>query len=304
MGRALAVLALTALLTAGCGGSHASTGATLGSILDRPGPNIAVTAGASDFAVGDVRFPFLVIAGNAKPVERPAATVWVARSRNGAPFARVTAKLEPIGIPGHSEAAFGGVKRIYVMHVHIPKPGRYWLVAEPNGAKTQALGIIDVAAHSKSVQLGARAPRSDTPTLATAPASKITTSSPPDLPLLRTSVAQALAAHRPFVVTFATPKFCTSRTCGPVVDVMEAVRRRYASRGIDFMHVEVYKDNDPTKGYNRWMQQWGLLSEPWVFLVGSDGRVKAKFEGSVSAGELAAAVREHLIGKASTGKES
>jgi hypothetical protein len=70
------------------------------------------------------------------------------------------------------------------------------------------------------------------------------------------------------------------------------------------MHVEVYKDNDPTKGYNRWMQQWGLLSEPWVFLVGSDGRVKAKFEGSVSAGELAAAVREHLIGKASTGKES
>jgi hypothetical protein len=187
------------------------------------------------------------------------------------------------------------VTRIYVMHVHIPRPGRYWLVAEPNGAKTQALGIIDVAARSRSVALGAKAPRSETPTLATAPAAKITTSSPPDLPLLHTSIAQALAAHRPFVVTFATPRFCTSRTCGPVVDVMEAVRRQFVARGVDFMHVEVYKDNDPTKGYNRWMRQWGLLSEPWVFLVGSDGRVKAKFEGSVSAAELAAAIRAHLL---------
>lgn len=294
MGRVLAVLALTAALTAGCGGSRASTGVTLGSILERPGPNIAVTAGASDFSVGDVRYPFLVIANDARPVERPTATVWVAKSRDGTPFARVTAELEPIGVPGRSPAAFGGVTRIYVTHVHIPRAGRYWLVAEPNGAKTQAFGIVDVAARSRSVALGAKAPRSDTPTLATAPAAKITTSSPPDLPLLHTSVAEALAAHRPFVVTFATPRFCTSRTCGPVVDVMEAVRRQFASRGIDFMHVEVYKDNDPAKGYNRWMRQWGLLSEPWVFLVGSDGRVKAKFEGSVSAAELAAAVRAHL----------
>jgi len=294
VGRVLAVLALTAALTAGCG-SRGSTGVTLSEILKRPAPNIAVTAGASDFAVGDVRYPFLVIAEDAKPVERPAATVWVAKSRDGTPFARETAKLEPIGIPGRSPPAFGGVTRIYVMHVRIPRSGRYWLVAEPNGAKTQALGIIDVAARSRSVALGAKAPRSDTPTLATAPASKITTSRPPDLLLLHTSIAQALAAHRPFVVTFATPRFCTSRTCGPVVDVMEAVRRQFASRGIDFMHVEVYKDNDPTKGYNRWMRQWGLLSEPWVFLVGSDGRVKAKFEGSVSAAELAAAVRAHLL---------
>ena len=32
-------------------------------------------------------------------------------------------------------------------------------------------------------------------------------------------------------------------------------------------------------------------SEPWVFLVGSDGRIQAKFEGPISVRELAAAVR-------------
>ena len=286
---------LTAALTAGCGGSRASTGLTLGSILKRPGPNIAVTAGASDFAVGDVRYPFLVIAENAKPVERPAATVWVAKSREDAPFARVTAKLEPIGVPGRSEAAFGGVTRIYVMHVRIPRPGRYWLVAEPNGANTQALGYIDVAARSRSVPLGAKAPRSDTPTLATAPAAKITTSRPPDLPLLHTSVARALAAHRPFVVTFATPRFCTSRTCGPVVDVVSTVRRRHADSGVRFIHVEIYKDNDPAKGANRWVTQWNLPSEPWVFVVGPDGKVRDRFEGTVSVRELDASVKKNLL---------
>jgi hypothetical protein len=186
------------------------------------------------------------------------------------------------------------VTRIYVAHLRIPRAGRYWLVAQPIGAKLQALGALDVSARSRSIAVGDRAPRSDTPTLATAPATRITTSSPPDLPLLRYSVADSLAAHAPFVVTFATPKFCTSRTCGPVVDVVEAARKQFAASGIRFLHVEVFQDNDPARGYNRWMREWGLASEPWVFLVGRDGRVKAKFEGSVSEAELAAAIRSHL----------
>jgi hypothetical protein len=295
VGRVVAVLLAVAALGTGCGGSRTAESFTLDSILGRPGPDIGVTAGASEFVPGAVRFPFLVIDNDAKPVEGPAATVWVAKSRTSTPFERVSARLEPVGIPGRSEPAFGGVTKVYVAHLRIPGPGRYWLVAEPNGAKLQALGALDVSAHSRSVAVGARAPRSDTPTLATAPAAQITTSSPPDLPLLRYSVAESLAAHKPFVVTFATPKFCTSRTCGPVVDVVEAARRQFAARGIRFMHVEVFQDNDPTRGYNRWMRQWGLASEPWVFLVGRDGRVKAKFEGSVSEAELAAAIRAHLL---------
>jgi hypothetical protein len=295
VGRVVAVLIAVAALGTGCGSSRTAGGLTLDSILARPGPDIGVTAGASEFVPGAVRFPFLVIDNDAKPVERPAATVWVARSRTGTPFERVSAKLEPVGVPGRSEPAFGGVTKIYVAHLQVPRAGRYWLVAQPDGAKLQALGALDVSARSRSVAVGARAPRSDTPTLATAPAAQITTSSPPDLPLLRYSVAESLAVHKPFVVTFATPKFCTSRTCGPVVDVVEAARRQFAARGIRFMHVEVFQDNNPTRGYNRWMRQWGLASEPWVFLVGGDGRVKAKFEGSVSEAELAAAIRAHLL---------
>ncbi|MDX6491190.1 MAG: hypothetical protein QOD43_1435, partial [Gaiellaceae bacterium] len=190
---------------------------------------------------------------------------------------------------------FGEVSRIYVAHLQVPRPGRYWLVAEPVGAKIQAIGTLEVNARMPSPAVGARAPRSATPTLATASIASLTTKRPPDLGLLRYSVAGALAAQRPFVVTFATPKFCTSRTCGPVVDVVDAVRKRFVSSSVRFIHVEVFEDNDPAKGYNRWMRQWGLRSEPWTVLVGSDGRVQAKFEGSVSAAELTAAIRRRLL---------
>jgi hypothetical protein len=242
-----------------------------------------------------VRYPFLVIRNDAQPVERTTASVWVSSGRDRAPFARVRARLEPIGIPGRSAPAFGEVSRIYVAHLQVPRPGRYWLIAEPVGAKIQAIGTLEVNARMPSPAVGAKAPRSATPTLADAGAARLTTRQPPDLGLLRYSVAGALAAHRPFVVTFATPKFCTSRICGPVVDVVDAVRKSFASSPVRFIHVEVFRDNDPAKGYNRWMRQWRLRSEPWTFLVGRDGLVKAKFEGSVSAAELTAAIRGRLL---------
>jgi hypothetical protein len=295
VGRFTAVVAVAVLLAAGCGGSTSSRGGTLDAVLQRPGPDVGITVGAMDFVPGAVRFPFLVIKSNAQPVDRPTAEVWVAKSKDSRPFARTTAPLEPIGIPGTSSPAFGGVTHMYVAHFDIPRPGRYWLVAQPKGARIQAVAVFDVRARSDVPAVGAEAPHSATPTLAGEKATALTTRRPADLTLLRYSIAGSLAAHRPFVVTFATPKFCTSRTCGPVVDVMEVVRRRFASRGVRFLHVEVFRDNDPSKGYNRWMRQWHLVSEPWTFLVGRDGRVKARFEGSVSEAELAAAVRHRLL---------
>jgi hypothetical protein len=176
----------------------------------------------------------------------------------------------------------------------VPNAGRYTVLAEPiGGAPIQAVNEIAVRRRSQSVAVGAHAPPSRTPTLGTAPIGRLTTRVPPDRALLRLSVARALATHSPFVVTFATPKFCTSRTCGPVVDVVVYVRR-HSRVAVRFIHAEVYRRNDPQLGLDPWMREWGLQSEPWTFLVGKDGRVKAKFEGSVSAAELGAAVRRYL----------
>jgi hypothetical protein len=284
----LAVLALVAL----CGGCGTQRG-TLERLWHGSEQAVVLIPGTSDYAPGEIRVSFLVVTDRGKAVETPTAEVWVARSRADVPFAHTVAHLERIGVPG---GAVGAETRVYVAHVRISRPGTYWLVAKPVGGDIQISGIrdLEVRAHSATPAIGARAVPSRTPTLATAPVADLTTRVPPDRALLRYSVAGSLRAHDPFVLVFATPRYCTSRTCGPVVDVVGSVRREFAKTAIRFIHVEIYKDNDPSKGENRWVRQWHLPTEPWIFLVGRDGRIKAKFEGALSRAELAAAVRTRL----------
>ena len=79
--------------------------------------------------------------------------------------------------------------------------------------------------------------------------------------------------------------------CGPVVDVVSAVRRELAGSGTRFIHVEIYEDNEPGKGVNRWVTEWRLPTEPYTFVVDRDGVVRATFEGAFSAEELGEAAR-------------
>jgi hypothetical protein len=292
--------ALLPLLVAACGGSSGGTTTSGAQTLDQlaAGTDIALTPGSADFAPGPVRYSFLIIDENGKPIERPGARVWIARDRDAVPFLRTSARLESIEVPGgdgdrHLDADARG---LYVLHADIDKPGTYWMLARPNGASDIAgLGTLVVKPKSESPALGTRAPASDTPVIGSAPVASLTTRKPPDRALLRYSVADSVRKHVPFVVTFATPEFCASRTCGPVVDIVDTVRKRLTKTPVRFIHVEIYKDNDPKEGLNRWVRQWNLPSEPWTFLVGRDGRIKQKFEGALSAAELERAVRQTLL---------
>jgi hypothetical protein len=271
-------------------------GKTLEELWRQPGDDVAIVAGTSAHEPGDLRVSFLVLDSEGRPVTLPTARVWVAKALDGKPFLESEAKLERIGVPGGSEAE---ATHIYVADLRLGEPGRYWLLAEPEGGqeKVQALGNVDVTAKDPEPDVGDPAPTSDTPTLASVggEAAAVTTRVPPDESLLRHSVADSLRAKVPFVVTFATPKFCTSRTCGPVVDVVEETARRLEGSGVRFIHVEVYEGNDPAKGYNRWVREWGLETEPWTFVVGRDGKIAARYEGAVSVRELEQVVREKLL---------
>jgi hypothetical protein len=150
-----------------------------------------------------------------------------------------------------------------------------------------------VKKQSAAPSVGDQAIASRTPTLASTGGDlqALTTSRHPDRALYRSSVAEALAAHDPFVLTFATPQFCQSRTCGPVVDVVSAVRKRQPQGSpVRFIHVEIYKDNDPANGVNQWVDQWRLPTEPFTFVVDRSGVIRTKLEGAFSVDELERAV--------------
>jgi hypothetical protein len=295
--RSAAALCLAiCFIAAGCGGSSPAKeepDATLEALWRAPGEDVAIVPGTADFGPGNVRLTFLVVDGKGRVVARPRARVWLARNLQAKPFIEATARSELIGVEGGESADVG---EIFVTRLEIEKPGKYWILAEPvGGRKIQAIGNVVVKDKPAAPAVGDEAVPSATPTLANAAIKQLTTSKVPDPELYRSSIKDALAAKAPFVVTFATPEYCQSRTCGPVVDVVSAVRKREAGSQVRFIHVEVYRDNDPTKGENQWFKEWHLPSEPWVFLVGPDGKVRERFEGTVSVSELDAAVKKFLL---------
>ena len=296
-----ALVAVSCLSLAACGGSGGGASSaggvpggdrTLEQLWRESADDVAVVPGTQHYVRGDVRVSFLVVDSNGRPVQLPTARVWVARGLDAKPFLETEARLERIGVPGGEEA---DSTHIYVVRFRAQDPATYWLLAAPvgGGEDVRAVGQVKVVAHDAVPEVGERPPASDTPTLASSHGglAALTTRTPPDTALLRYSVAGSLLAKVPFVVTFATPKFCQSRTCGPAVDVVEAVARRFRSKRVRFIHVEVYEGNDPARGYNRWMREWHLDTEPWTFVVNGRGRIAARFEGAVSVRELGDAVQ-------------
>jgi hypothetical protein len=299
---AAALITVSCLSLAACGGSGGGAsnvggvpggGKTLEQLWRAGADDVAIVPGTKHYVPGAVRVSFLVVDSQGRPLMLPTARVWLAHALDAKPFLETEAQLERIGVPGEDVA---DSTHIYVLHFRARRPGMYWLLAVPagGGESVHALGQVNVVAHDAVPNVGERPPASETPTLASAhgKTAVLTTRVPPDRNLLRYSVAGSLRDKVPFVVTFATPKFCQSRTCGPVVDVVEAVASRFRSSRVRFIHVEVYEDNDPTRGYNRWMREWHLDTEPWIFVVNGRGRISARFEGTVSTRELEEAVQK------------
>ncbi|MGH9190650.1 MAG: hypothetical protein ACRD0Q_11575 [Acidimicrobiales bacterium] len=110
----------------------------------------------------------------------------------------------------------------------------------------------------------------------------------PDPELHRSTIASALAAKRPVVAVLSTPVYCVSRFCGPVTDMVAELARSYGDRAT-FVHVEVWRDFQGkvvNKSAAEWVLRDGNLAEPWVYVVGADGRISARFDNVVIRGEL------------------
>ena len=92
---------------------------------------------------------------------------------------------------------------------------------------------------------------------------------------------------------FATPQLCQSRVCGPVVDIAEQLKKTYGNR-VQFIHQEVYMDNEVDNGLRPPLKAFGLQTEPWLFAVNRQGRITARLEGSFGFNAMEAAIKSTL----------
>lgn len=186
---------------------------------------------------------------------------------------------------------------VYVTNVDFPSEGEWRIAAliDRGGETTAALLPSAMVGEFSSIpRVGEKAPLIHTPTAADAgnDLSQITTRIPPDTQN-RVDYADVIG-REPIILLFATPQFCQSRVCGPVVDEAEQVKQLYGDDAA-FIHMEIYKDNDPgAKGENvrPQVRAFNLPNEPWLFAIDRRGTIRATLEGAFGVDELVRVVRE------------
>jgi hypothetical protein len=121
---------------------------------------------------------------------------------------------------------------------------------------------------------------------------QIDTSPRPDPRLHQVRIGDAVEQGKTQLIVFATPQFCTSRMCGPVVDIVRTLLPVYGKR-VAFTHQEIWRDFAGKKVFPT-VEEWRLRTEPWIFVVDHRGIIHAKFEGLVTTYELKAALQRAL----------
>lgn len=299
-------------LVAACGSSSqdsgwqtapsAPAGAASGEASAGSGSPSVIPVIISQVDVGPARFVFSFLDGDGNlPAATPDRTAQVAFIAPG--------ETEP-GPPVPAEFAWAiqDTRGEYIAHTEFPTAGPWkavFITSTPDSPQ-EAIGVgFDVLDQLPTVDIGEQAPASDTLTAAdvNGDLSKLSTDPNPDPEMYQLSVADALAQHKPFVLIFATPAFCQSAQCGPTLDDLKAAAAR-APEDIAFINVEPYQlewtdgrlqpvldaDNQlqPVPAVN----EWGILSEPWVFAVDGQGIVRGSYEGVTTDKELTDAFAE------------
>ncbi len=255
---------------------------------------VAVLA-TSDIAVGENRIVFGLIEPGTGGIRDAEVTVQTFHITD-----------QSVDGPKHTAQAIfnlwpSGIRGVYVVNLNFDAPGQWELgivMREEGGEEALVSATIAVQPESLSPAIGSPAPASVSKVANnTDGLPEVTTDVRADPDLYAITIKDALANPNPLLVTFASPAYCQTATCGPQVDVVKDLKNQHGDR-MDFIHVEVFDNPTEIQGdltravISPTMDEWGLVTEPWTFVMDGEGAVRAKFEGFVTQAELEAAIAE------------
>ena len=218
---------------------------------------------------------------------------------DGSPEARALkgdVPLSPRSISASgASASVGSSPTVYIATVEFDAAGWWGLSLNVDRADERTEGVLVrfwVREQTSEPGIGDPAPRSVQLTLRDVEdLSEIDSTVPPNPQFHELTVAEALDSGKPVVVAFLSPSFCRTRFCGPVMrSVIIPISEQYDGR-IEVVHIEPYSIASARQGKQEpvlAVQEWGVLQEPFVFVVAPDGTIAAKFEGITEAGEVSA----------------
>jgi hypothetical protein len=315
---ALALLAL-ALAAPGCGGSSdparpappaaefpSAKGKTITQVLESSGAKptkLVIAPAAQDFEVGPNRYPFGVFTVGNEQIDDADAALYFARDENSPVQGPLPAQVSSLETkPAYRAAGTEGpgeATTVYVVpKVNFDRPGPWLAIAMlkgPHGLEASRVPSPVIRQRSSVPGVGDRPPAIHTPTAASVGGdlAKIDTRVPPDQ-MHEVDFADAIG-KKPIVLVFATPALCQSRVCGPVVDIAQQVADEYKGEA-DFIHMEVYNENDAGKGIRPQLEAFNLRTEPWTFLIDRGGVIRDRIEGAYGVFELEQAMKSIVPG--------
>ncbi|HEU5064124.1 MAG TPA: hypothetical protein VFT79_13380 [Solirubrobacterales bacterium] len=309
----LALACAVALVGAGCGGSDddssrpapaatefpSAKGKTLAELVSDSGAKetkLVIAPAAQVFDVGENRYPFGVFTRGQEQIDDADVALYFAKDEKSPVVGPLPARVASLETKSaYRSRSAGDATTVYVVpEVDFDRPGPWVGIAMlkgEDGLEASRVPSPVVGKWSGVPEVGEKAPVIDTPTAAEVGGDleKIDTRIPPDQ-MHEVDFADVVG-KRPTVIVFATPAFCQSRVCGPVVDIAQQVSDSVEGE-VDFIHMEVYNDNDPGKGVRPQMRAYKLPTEPWTFLVDRNGVIRERIEGAYGASELEDAVRK------------
>jgi len=215
---------------------------------------------------------------------------------------------------GTRETVESGETAAYVVEVEFDEAGDWGVrvTGTRSGKPFDPMNIqFTVTEAPSSIAIGSAAPKSVQLTLNdVSDLSDIDTADPPDPEWHRMTIADAVTSGKPVAIAFTTPGFCQTQMCAPMTQELAMLYEKYKDRMI-FVHVEPYfldrmrAGQCPNLGECAvpTMEEWGLQTEPWIFIVDAEGKVAAKFEAFVMMDEVEAAFQRLLGDEPSSGME-
>ncbi|MEE9324924.1 MAG: thioredoxin family protein [Dehalococcoidia bacterium] len=302
---AVSLLIIAGLAAGACGDSGEVTPASGSQSTTTPLPprHISAFSAPFDLAVGANRFSFALVDEDSRPIVD--AQVHVRFGLIGADDTQIRSEADAVFRgQGLEDIELPISRGLWVVKVEFDSPG-FWVaevnVSEEGKPLRIASLAFEVRNESIAPAIGSPAISSENKTLAdVGDIKELTTDSDPDPDLHRISIAEALQQGRPFIVVFATPAFCESRTCGPLVEVVKQIKEEYGDR-MNYIHIEIYDDpigllqGSENLTLRPAVTQWNIPTEPWVFFVDGQGIIADRFEGFASYEELKEAA-EKLVG--------
>ena len=172
---------------------------------------------------------------------------------------------------------------VYQANVRFDQKGPWAVLAVTQTGNTFVAAPANVTVSTKKADeipdVGEAAPKVATDTLASVGGNEemLDTRTPPSD--MHDQSLDKVLGKKPVALLFSTPQLCQSRVCGPVTDIAVQLKAKYGDR-IEFIHQEVYVDNDPNQGLREPLQAFRLRTEPWLFVIGENGRITRRLEGS------------------------